>query len=220
MLFKIPLKEKTMRTLLGIWGVLACCASNLPAQTPTQIVNNYIASADSVALQLSQIVDADTAQRNAPVLSPAIASLNQATAALRSLYGNSAAAGDLAAKSAAMSTSQSRLAAEQTRLTSGNCPAEGTIKSGNGSAISPTVTNKSSVVLRYQWLDYQGTRTGGGELKPGETQTLGTYLTHPFIFLNPQGQCVRIIQFNEVGNYFVSELLAPSVGPILSKLQK
>jgi hypothetical protein len=212
-----------MRSLCGMWGFLALFASNLPAQTltPAQIVDNYIRQADTLTFMLGQMVDADSAQRTAQGITGNILNFNQATAQVKTLYGNPAARDALTAKSAAMTASQSRLAAEQLRLLTGGCALEGTIKSGSGSTIAPVVVNSSTRELRYFWLDYQGRRTGGSVMKPGESQTFGTSTTHPFVFVDPEGRCVRLMTFDgSGGNNRISPLLAPTVGPILATIQR
>ena len=215
------ISAKTNVTPLRLAGILVLFATVVPAQTPTEIVDKYIAAVDMLTFQLEQMPDAHNAQAYSSQLPNLVANVNSATADVKSLYGNTAAQAVLTAKSAAMSASQAKLAAEQTRLLTGDCPLEGTAKSGNGPAISPNVENRSAVTLRYYWLDYAGKRTGGGELKAGQSMNLGTYVTHPFIFVDPDGRCVRLLSFSGSGGLSViSELLAPTVGTYLGKLQK
>jgi hypothetical protein len=54
------------------------------------------------------------------------------------------------------------------------------------------MTNRfPDMVLTVYWLDYEGKRIVYGALPAGgETFTQGTYLTHPWIIANPDGNCL------------------------------
>lgn len=84
-----------------------------------------------------------------------------------------------------------------------SCAKESETKSGNGViAIQPVVTNETKKLVRYYWLDGAGKRTGGGTLKPGEGHTLGTYVSHQFVFTDSvDGSCLAISDFPRTGNY-------------------
>jgi hypothetical protein len=56
------------------------------------------------------------------------------------------------------------------------------------------VVNRGSVTLSVNWIDYEGERRHAGTVEPGGVFGGGTYVTHPFEFVGPDGNCVHILQ--------------------------
>lgn len=96
-----------------------------------------------------------------------------------------------------------------------SCNQESQTRSGNGvTAVKPVVVNESNVAVRYYWLDGSGKRTGGGTLQPNERHTLGTYVSHWFVFTNPaDGRCLAINSFENSNGYSVKSLRNSYDGP-------
>lgn len=207
---------------LSLWGPAAFLVGTVvQAQTPAQLADSYITSVNNLVAKMAAIKNTDTAQREAAFLPALVDKVNAALPGMRSLYGNTAAQPVLQARSADLAAAHNNLNLHQTRLLTGGCPAEGTIKSiSSNTPLSTTFKNLSNLPLQAFWLDYSGVRKPIGIMQPGDGMLQNTYATHPFLFTDTSGRCVRIIQMSAAGNYDVSHLLAPTVGLHLAKLQK
>ncbi len=72
-----------------------------------------------------------------------------------------------------------------------NCPAAGSVRSQNSSTkVTLHFANSSNRTAKIYWLDYQGTRQFYRELKPGQDYQQPSYMTHPWIAVDPKGDCI------------------------------
>ena len=80
-----------------------------------------------------------------------------------------------------------------------DCSQESSLKSLN-SEVSTVIqfTNTTSQSVVVHWLNYQGERDPDENqkhtLKPGQSQFVGTFLTHPFLVADASGKCLGIYQ--------------------------
>jgi hypothetical protein len=196
-------------------------ATCVRAQTVSDLIRNYIAAMTGVTNILTRMTDPDSAQRNAPDLIPAINTLNPLTAQVKALYGVSANQTILQNNAAAISDAQTKLGREQSRLLTGDCSLEGTVKSLNSNTpLNLVFTNRGSSPLQVFWLDYSGNRYRFGTMDPGASFYLNTFATHPWLFADQSGNCQRIIVSTASGSIDVSPILAPTVGWYLAKIAK
>ncbi len=71
------------------------------------------------------------------------------------------------------------------------CPVPGDLVSFNSDDRATIVfTNATGRPLQIYWLDFRGDRRFYRDLKPGESYRQSTYLTHPWIAVDPKGNCV------------------------------
>ncbi len=56
-----------------------------------------------------------------------------------------------------------------------------------------TFTNRSGGFRGIVWIDYEGRFLDLGSLNPGESITIDTYLTHPFMMTDGPGNCVEVM---------------------------
>jgi hypothetical protein len=70
------------------------------------------------------------------------------------------------------------------------CPAPGSVRSQNsGQPATIQFVNNSFQTQKFYWLDYQGQLKFYKELKHGQSHTQRTYLTHPWVAIDPNGSC-------------------------------
>lgn len=91
-------------------------------------------------------------------------------------------------------------------FTADSCSAEGRLKSGSGASTSITFKNSSQGKIRIFWLDSNGKRVeynksghqanGDGGLEAGASFTQQTFVSHPWLITNEQGQCQGIYTAN------------------------
>ena len=71
------------------------------------------------------------------------------------------------------------------------CPAPGDIVSFNSDDAAAIIfLNGTNRPLRVYWLDFRGDAKFYRELQPGEAYRQQTYLTHPWVGVDPSGNCV------------------------------
>lgn len=72
-----------------------------------------------------------------------------------------------------------------------NCPAPGTERSIEANVkVRLQFANSSNRAAKIYWLDYQGARQFYRELKPHEAYDQPSYMTHPWIAVDPKGDCI------------------------------
>lgn len=71
------------------------------------------------------------------------------------------------------------------------CPAPGSVRSDN-SRQKATVEfqNLSGRKVTIYWLDYQGQRKFYKELQPRQNYKQNTFVTHPWVAVDPSGRCI------------------------------
>ncbi len=94
-----------------------------------------------------------------------------------------------AALAVAAATFATTIAATPARAA--GCPAPGDIVSFNSDDPAAIIfLNGTNRPLRVHWLDFRGDAKFYRELQPGEAYRQQTYLTHPWIGVDPSGNCV------------------------------
>ena len=74
-----------------------------------------------------------------------------------------------------------------------SCDEEGTIRPIEGvTRMSLTFANQTDGEVRVQWLDYSGNRVHYNTLAVAESYTQPTFLTHPWIALDADGNCLGL----------------------------
>jgi hypothetical protein len=53
--------------------------------------------------------------------------------------------------------------------------------------------NQTQVAIEILWLDYSGNRQSYGTIPPRESRNQPTYITHPWIVLDPSGTCIGYV---------------------------
>ena len=109
-----------------------------------------------------------------------------------------AAAGILLA-SCSSSTSQSPAssptssAAANLPVPDASCAAESTSHSLNSNTpTSFTLVNHTSETLSLFWLNFQGQRVHYTDIDPSGAKDQGTFVTHPWVVADPNGQCLNL----------------------------
>jgi hypothetical protein len=57
-----------------------------------------------------------------------------------------------------------------------------------------TFFNQSPKMIRTYWLDHEGNRKFGSEIRPGDSFVQQTYVTHPWVVTNAAKACLAIFQ--------------------------
>ena len=57
--------------------------------------------------------------------------------------------------------------------------------------------NQSPAPIRTYWLDYEGNRKFGSEIRPGDSYVQQTYVTHPWVVTTSAKACMAIFQPEE-----------------------
>ena len=74
-----------------------------------------------------------------------------------------------------------------------SCDLFGKIKSKNSkSPVTVTFVNRTDGMRNVTWLDFKGKPVDYAQLQPGETFTIDTFLTHPWMFTDGPGNCHEI----------------------------
>jgi hypothetical protein len=74
------------------------------------------------------------------------------------------------------------------------CASESSLKSLNGNqSVTMTFQNQSSEPITAFWLDYSGKRVFYRRLNGGESYAQPTYISHPWVFVDANGKCRRIV---------------------------
>jgi hypothetical protein len=75
-----------------------------------------------------------------------------------------------------------------------SCASELSLKSLNGnSSITLTFQNLSKETISAYWLDYTGKRVFYRRLNGGESYDQPTYISHPWVFVDANGKCRKIV---------------------------
>jgi VHL beta domain len=61
----------------------------------------------------------------------------------------------------------------------------------SGQEITFKVTNNTTGARNYDWLSYEGKRENYGNIAPGETVRIKTFISHPWIFSDSENECVE-----------------------------
>lgn len=94
-----------------------------------------------------------------------------------------------------------------------SCADEGTIRSATGPATKVRFTNSGDGRITVYWLDSQGKRVSYRSLTKGQSYEQPTYVTHPWLITNEQGQCLGIYTPEAAGTASV-EILKTTAAPL------
>lgn len=109
--------------------------------------------------------------------------------------------GVAAAMDAAMECARNRGVRQPAAVIGRNCPAPGAVRARESSAaVKITVFNGINVPLEIVWIGYDGSRKSYARLAPNSTVELETFATHPWIAVDPKGDCRGGVFFPAVSN--------------------
>lgn len=67
------------------------------------------------------------------------------------------------------------------------------VKSQNSNTpVTVTFVNKSGEYRGVMWVDFKGKPVSYANLNPGQSYTVNTYVTHPWMFTDGPGNCVEM----------------------------
>jgi hypothetical protein len=84
----------------------------------------------------------------------------------------------------------------QNELQDIGCAGENTLRSIDDKTMTEVIFfNQSPAPIRTYWLDHQGNRKFGSEIRPGDSYVQQTYVTHPWVVTKSAARtCVAIFQ--------------------------
>jgi hypothetical protein len=59
--------------------------------------------------------------------------------------------------------------------------------------LSLTFVNDTTVRVSVYWIDFAGARVFYNSLEPGASYTQSTYVTHPWVVVDPSGKCLALV---------------------------
>src|SRR5690606_3081178 len=75
----------------------------------------------------------------------------------------------------------------------GRCAAEQNLRSANSNtATSIAFFNRGSAPVSLFWINFDGNREHYGDVPPGQSLRLDTYVTHPWVVEHESGGCMGI----------------------------
>ena len=83
----------------------------------------------------------------------------------------------------------------QNELQDVGCAGEGGLRSISEATLTEVIFfNQSPAPIRTYWLDHQGNRKFGSEIRPGDSYLQQTYVTHPWVLTTAAKACMAIFQ--------------------------
>ena len=84
----------------------------------------------------------------------------------------------------------------QTELRDLGCAGETSLRSIDETTMTEVIFfNQSTAPIRTYWIDHQGNRIFGSEIRPGDSYVQQTYVTHPWVVTkNGAKTCMAIYQ--------------------------
>lgn len=84
----------------------------------------------------------------------------------------------------------------QNELQNVGCAVEGNLRSIEDATLTEVIFfNQSPAPIRTYWLDHQGNRKFGSEIRPGDSFVQQTYVTHPWVVTRSSAKaCIAIYQ--------------------------
>lgn len=74
-----------------------------------------------------------------------------------------------------------------------SCAKFGKVKSLNSNTpVMVTFVNKSGEYRGVMWIDFKGQPVSYANLNPGQSYSINTYVTHPWMFTDGPGNCVEL----------------------------
>jgi len=87
-----------------------------------------------------------------------------------------------------LTVSSAALAAE-------DCQSERSIKSADSDKETKVqFKNESKSKIKVYWINYDGKREFYSDVNPGRSYTQDTYMTHPWVVTDTEGQCVLLFR--------------------------
>lgn len=128
-----------------------------------------------------------------------------------SLRGSGKPARDFISECKAISSSGRHQA---TNTAKPSCDAFGQLKSKRSDTpVSLTFINRTDSYRSVMWLNFEGQPVEYANLNPGETFSVNTYLTHPWMFTDGPGNCIEIYLPNQNTSSFDIRQKSPAFGP-------
>jgi hypothetical protein len=76
-----------------------------------------------------------------------------------------------------------------------NCQSEKSIKSADSDKETKVqFKNVSKSKIKIYWINYDGKREFYSDVNPGKSYTQDTYMTHPWVVTDTNGQCVLLFR--------------------------
>ena len=69
---------------------------------------------------------------------------------------------------------------------------EGLRSRNSDTPVTVTFVNRSGEFRSVMWLDFKGKRVQYADLNPGQSFTINTFVTHPWMFTDGPGNCVEM----------------------------
>jgi len=84
----------------------------------------------------------------------------------------------------------------QNELQDVGCAGESDLRSIEDATVTEVIFfNQSPAAIRTYWLDHDGNRKFGSEIRPGDSYVQQTYVTHPWVVTKSETRaCVAIFQ--------------------------
>jgi hypothetical protein len=84
----------------------------------------------------------------------------------------------------------------QNELQDVGCAGESGLRSIDDTTVTEVIFfNQSPAPIRTYWLDHEGNRKFGSEIRPGDSYVQQTYVTHPWVVTKSSAKsCVAIFQ--------------------------
>lgn len=74
-----------------------------------------------------------------------------------------------------------------------SCSGFGKVRSQNSNTpVTVTFVNKSGEYRGVMWIDFKGNPVSYANLNQGQSYTINTYVTHPWVFTDGPGNCVEM----------------------------
>jgi hypothetical protein len=74
------------------------------------------------------------------------------------------------------------------------CSSERDVRSQTSEVtLSLTFVNDTTVRVSVYWIDFSGARVFYNSLEPGTSYTQSTYVTHPWVVVDPAGRCLALV---------------------------
>lgn len=96
----------------------------------------------------------------------------------------------------------------------GLCRKQGTLRSENSKTpVTITFKNDSPEYRAVMWLDFNGRPINYADLEPGQTYTVKTFETHPWMFTDGPGNCIEIMLPRRGQGRYSIAARSPGFGP-------
>ena len=95
-----------------------------------------------------------------------------------------------------------------------SCKQFGKVRSQRASqSVNVTFVNRSGQYRALMWIDYKGQPVDYGGLNPGQSKTIKTYLTHPWMLTDGPGNCMEMFMPRDGVRRFDITIRSRGFGP-------